>query len=175
MTPRLPTELLAHILALACADEPALARRETRDAFSLVCRDWCESFDRGVEILVNEVDELERVVGWLSLGHARPLGSKEGTRIKAIYVKLTNPKGYGRGINSKQSQWLNKLLRLTDALEWLELELTDGVLSTKQRDEANLDRIAPRTTAHLAKVETLSLIGSGPGAQLHLNSRKLQG
>ncbi len=111
MTPRLPPELLAHILALACEDEAGPARRATRDGFSLVCKEWCQSIDRVAEIGVNEVDELERVVVWLSGGSKRPLGSEAGTKIKSVYVKLTNPNGWRRE-NPRQPRELNKLLKL---------------------------------------------------------------
>lgn len=158
MTPRLPTELLAHILAFACEDEPGLIRRRTRDTFSLVCHDWCCAVDRGSQVLINEVDELSRVVVWLSGGARRPLGSKEGTRIKSIYLKLTKTVGRARA-DPRQAQEINKLFKLVDGLESLELELSSDVLSTKPWYEGNLNRLAPRSLAHLTSVKSLSITG----------------
>jgi hypothetical protein len=45
MTPRLPPELLSHILTLAQEDQHPLERQTTRDTFKQVCREWRLSLD----------------------------------------------------------------------------------------------------------------------------------
>jgi DNA polymerase III psi subunit len=173
MTPRLPTELLTYILALACLDEPALARRRTRDAFSAVCWDWCRSVDRVAEIAVNGVDELSRVVSWLSGGCKRPLGSEAGQKIRSVHVKLTNPAGWKRE-KPEQPRELNRLLRLVDEVELLELELSNDVLSTKRLEQGNLSRLAPRSVAHLTNLKSLSIVGVSYSSKLTLDSEEFE-
>ncbi len=158
MTPRLPPELLSHILALACQDEPALVRRETRDAFSLVCRDWCQSIDKSSEIAVNSADELEGVAGWLSGGRKRSLSTEAGQRVKSLFVRLTSADKRASE-DRKQVRELNRVLKLASGLQRLELELSCGVLTPRQAYKGDLNLIALRSIAQLVNLKSLSITG----------------
>ncbi len=83
MTPRLPPELLSHILALAQEGQHPVWRQSTRNKFKQVCRDWYRCLDPWKEVCVQSPSQAERLTKVLSAfpdGGGRPLG----LRVKSV-------------------------------------------------------------------------------------------
>jgi hypothetical protein len=152
MTPSLPPELLAHILAFACEDEPALARREVRRAFRLVCRGWCASFDRWEEVLVDGGSELDGLLRQVS-GDL-----PAGQRIRRATIEL------GEACTEWEPDWLQgaslvEFLAVATNVEEVELRLALGVLSDDLSEANNLRTVPSRVLGRLTRLRSLSLAG----------------
>ncbi len=128
MVPRLPPELLDHILALACEGSPPRERRTTRHSSRRVCWEWYDAACSSNELIVLGADELGRAVS--ALGRPRACSSSAGEptaapKVRALHVGLTCA-----GLEEVNLQRTRKglrdsfrLLKEMDGLQKLEVEM----------------------------------------------------
>jgi len=152
MPARLPPELLAHILTLACQAKPAPARQVIRHAFRLVCRDWCRSVNAWAELAVVGPDELRAAAQHLLRAQSRPA-------VRAVFIDLVHSWAWKVPV-AEVVRELNRFLRLVDAVERLEVRSTREVLSrASEWPEDYLTALQPRTLGRLTRLRSISLVG----------------
>lgn len=115
MAPRLPPEILAHILTLAQEGEHPLDRRAIRWSFKHVCRDWYLAQDELAEICIEGVDQVQRMSKLLrtSVGSEPGVRSPLGLRVKSAYFGLFKRKGKDKaGKVARLLKWIPGLERI---------------------------------------------------------------
>lgn len=115
MTPRLPPELLNHILSLAQQGEHPLERRAIRWSFKHVCKDWYLAQDELQEVCIqgiHQVEKMTRVLSSESSGGA-PLSS----RVKSIYFGMFKREGTNKVAK------VSSLVNLITEVERIEFEV----------------------------------------------------
>jgi len=174
MPPRLPAELLQHILALALEDgSPGVRRQQTRHRFGLVCVAWYFASGRWREVDVVGSNQADRLAEVLRLKNADALDAEEASASAGAGVGVG---AVGEGAPTRRlavrSMWLDlsggedagegvvRLLKFLDRLGRLSVvvadEPTDRVVNglaglrglrhlTVRGAEGRLDR--PRITA----------------------------
>jgi hypothetical protein len=93
MTPRLPPELLSHILDLAQEDEDLLEHQQLRNAFRRVCRDWCLCMNYWRQLAVNGSGQVECLTKLLIGADGAAGGSTPGQAVETVFVSLPDRRG----------------------------------------------------------------------------------
>lgn len=165
MPPRLPPELLEHILLLACAGSPPRERRAIRHSFRLVCWDWHDVQCSSDELVVLNANELSGAVSAMRRGRAKvkeASGAAQpgATRVRSLFVSLSCSGLAGVNLQSTRQglKGLFALLEEMGGLKKLGIEMGRLVCAGYSGDA--LDVLGQ---AGLSQVPELTL--GGPSAQ----------
>lgn len=126
MTPRLPPELLAEIVALAQVGELPRERQRLRVAFRSVCRDWYFADDFWSEVCLHGALNARKLARVLSARREAvdEAGSPGvGGRVKSAYIGLLDKDKAQEGLD------MSIALRCMSQLERVEVEVWNGALS----------------------------------------------